>query len=76
MEEAFNRLTKVQQNNINKYMFEIAYKCVAKSGSQLWAPHPKQGQDILVQIVKETASDYPHLEKDLLRYCKLADSVK
>jgi len=67
MEEAFNRLTTVQQNNINKYMFEIAYKCVAKSGSQ---------PDILVQIVKETASDYPHLEKDLLRYCKLADSVK
>lgn len=67
MEEAFNRLTKVQQNNINKYMFEIAYKCVAKSGSQ---------QEILVQIVKETVENYPHLEKDLLRYCKLADSVK
>jgi hypothetical protein len=67
MEEAFGRLTKVQQHNINKYMFEIAYKCVAKSGSQ---------PDILVQIVKETTLNHPNLEKDLLRYCKLADSVK
>ena len=69
MEAAFDRLTQVQKDNINKHMFEFAYKCVIKSDSS-------GNIEYLKQIVREETSSSPHLEKDLLRYCKLVNSVK
>lgn len=67
MDAAFDRLTQVQKDNINKYMFEFAYRCVIKSEGNI---------EYLKQIVCEETRSSPHLEKDLLRYCKLVDSVK
>ena len=69
MEAAFDRLTQVQKDNINRHMFEVAYKCVVRS---------EGNTEYLKQIVrKETSSsNFSHLEKDLLRYCKLVLSVR
>ncbi len=69
MEAAFDRLTQVQKDNINRHMFEIAYKCVARSDGNI---------EYLKQIVSNetSVSNFPHLEKDLLRYCKLVLSVR
>ena len=66
MDAAFDRLTQVQKDNINKHMFEFAYKCVIKSEGDI---------EYLKQIVREETSSSPHLEKDLLRYCNLVNSV-
>ena len=71
MDTAFDRLTQVQKDNINKYMFEFAYKCVTKSDSEAGGK-----TEYLKQIIREETSNSPHLEKDLLRYCKLVNSVK
>jgi hypothetical protein len=67
MEAAFDRLTSVQKDNINKYMFEVAYKCVVKS---------EGNTDYLKQIVRNETRSSPHLEKDLFRYCKLVSTVE
>ena len=67
MDAAFDRLTQVQKDNINKYMFEFAYNCVIRSSGKT---------EYLKQIIHEETRDSPHLEKDLLRYCKLVNSVK
>ena len=67
MDAAFDRLTQVQKDNINKHMFEFAYKCVAKSEGDI---------EYLRQIVREETNSSPHLEKDLLRYCNLVNNVK
>jgi hypothetical protein len=67
MDAAFDRLTQVQKDNINKYMFEFAYNCVIRSSGKT---------EYLKQIIREETRNSPHLEKDLLRYCKLVNSVK
>ncbi len=67
MDEAFDRLTIVQKDNINKQMFQIAYACVVKSrGDQ---------EELRAIIRKETEKD-PQIASDLERYCKLVLSVK
>jgi len=66
MNAAFERLTEVQQKNVNKLMFITAYNCVAKS---------KGDPDTLLNIVRNETADCPHLELDLLRYCRLVQRV-
>ena len=67
MDEAFDRLTIVQKDNINKQMFQIAYACVVKSKGD--------EEELRVIIQKETERD-PHIASDLERYCRLVLSVK
>ena len=66
MEAAFERLPAIQQKNINRQMFAIAYSCVVRS---------RGDTDVLVQIVQNEARDFSHLEADLMRYCKLVRRV-
>jgi hypothetical protein len=66
MEAAFERLTAVQQKNVNKHMFAIAYNCVVRS---------KGNEDFLMQIICEETSKCSHLKPDLIRYCKLVQRV-
>jgi hypothetical protein len=61
MDNAFGRLTDIQKQNINKHMFEIAYKCVASGNTE--------------QAIHDVTRDCPHLEADLRRYCKLVEKV-
>ena len=65
MENAFDRLTPVQQLGINEAMFELAYYIVTT--------HKKE-EDIHKAIKNET-ENYQNLKADLTRYCKLAKSV-
>lgn len=67
MEAAFDRLTLIQKENINKHMFSVAYNCVVKS---------KGNCDILSYLIHQETANCPHLASDLARYCKLANSVK
>lgn len=67
MEAAFDRLTWIQKNNINKRMFVFAYNCIIKS---------KGDAEYLERIIDEETASYPHLKPDLIRYCKLVNSVK
>lgn len=67
MDAAFDRLTQIQKENINKQMFVVAYNCIAKS---------KGDPELLERIVCKEATEYPHLLQDLKRYCKLVNSVK
>jgi hypothetical protein len=66
MDEAFDRLTIVQQRNVNKHMFVVAYNCVVRS---------KGDNSALVKEVRKETADCPELEADLLRYCKLVQRV-
>ena len=66
MEAAFERLTAVQQRNINKHMFAVAYNCVVKS---------KGDPEALSSIIREEAYEEKHLEPDLIRYCRLVQKV-
>lgn len=66
MDAAFYRLTTVQQKNINRHMFMVAYDCVVKS---------KGDPEALVRIIQEKTADCQHLEPDLTRYCKLVQRV-
>ena len=66
MEAAFERLTSVQQRNINKHMFAVAYNCVVKS---------KGNPKALLSVIREETSSCEHLEPDLIRYCKLVQKV-
>lgn len=66
MQEAFERLPAIQQRFINRPLFEKAYSCVAVS---------KGNDNALIQIIREEVADCPHLEPDLLRYCKLVKRV-
>lgn len=67
MEEAFDRLTIVQKDNINKQMFQYAYACVVKS---------RGNQEELRAIIQKETEKTPQLASDLERYCKLVCSVK
>ncbi len=67
MDAAFDRLTDVQKNNVNKQMFVVAYGCIARS---------KGKPDVLELLIQQETSSCPHLRADLRRYCKLVDSVK
>ena len=67
MDAAFNRLTLIQRENVNKQMFDFAYKCVVMS---------KENPDILKAIIANETKDCPHLAADLTRYCRLVNSVK
>lgn len=66
MEAAFERLTAVQQKNINKHMFAVAYNIVVRS---------KGNPDALLSMVSEETSNCKHLEPDLTRYCRLVQRV-
>lgn len=67
MEEAFDRLSTIQKENINKNMFIIAYECVVRSN----------GNDKMLQaIIDKKTEECPHLKSDLLRYCRLVDKIK
>lgn len=66
MDEAFERLTAVQQRNVNKHMFVVAYGCVVRS---------KGDKGALVREVRKETADCPELEADLLRYCRLVQCV-
>lgn len=66
MEAAFERLTAVQQKNINKHMFAVAYNIVVRS---------KGNPDTLLSVVNEETSGCEHLQPDLMRYCKLVQKV-
>ena len=66
MEAAFERLTAVQQRNINKHMFAVAYNCVIRS---------KGDPDVLKHLISEETSGCEHLQPDLLRYCRLVQNV-
>lgn len=67
MDEAFDRLTPIQKDNVNKQMFAFAYECIAKSNGN---------SEVLQQIIDEETANFPHLKQDLVRYCKLVESVK
>lgn len=67
MDAAFDRLTWIQKNNINKHMFVVAYDCIAKSKGDI---------ECLKRIIDEETASCPHLKHDLIRYCKLVNSVK
>jgi hypothetical protein len=67
MDAAFDRLTPIQKDNVNKQMFVFAYECIAKS---------KGNPEVLQQIVDEETTNYPHLKQDLIRYCRLVESVR
>jgi hypothetical protein len=67
MDAAFDRLTPLQKDNINKQMFVFAYECIAKS---------KGNPDILQHVINEETVDHPSLRQDLIRYCKLVESVR
>jgi hypothetical protein len=67
MDEAFDRLTWVQKNHINKQMFAVAYNCVARS---------KGNAVLLERAINEETAVCKHLKNDLVRYCKLVNSVK
>ncbi len=63
MEEAFERLTAIQQRSINKRMFEVACQIVL---------------DLKInkkEAVRQHTVSCPHLAADLFRYCKLAELV-
>lgn len=64
MDAAFDRLTKIQQNNVNKQMFVFAYECVAKSRNEA-----------LERIIDQETVAQPHLRADLVRYCRLVQRV-
>ena len=67
MDAAFDRLTPIQQDNINKQMFVFAYECIAKS----------KGNSLrLQQIINKETVDHPYLRQDLIRYCKLVENVR
>jgi hypothetical protein len=66
MEAAFERLTTVQQRNVNKHMFVAAYNCIVKS---------RGDTGLLASIVREETANCPHLEADLMRYCKMVQRV-
>ena len=67
MDAAFDRLTPIQKDNINKQMFVFAYECIAKS----------KGNSLrLQQIINKETVDHPHLRQDLIRYCKLVKNVR
>lgn len=67
MDAAFDRLTEIQKDNVNKQMFVVAYGCIARS---------KGNPVILERMIDEETASCPHLKADLTRYCKLVDSVK
>ena len=67
MDVAFDRLTDVLKDNINKQMFEIAFDCVKESNGDF---------ELLKRIVNEKTKKHPDLKNDLMRYCRLADRVK
>lgn len=67
MEAAFDRLTRIQKENVNQQMFAVAYGCVARS---------RGDPEALEQAIDEETSNCPHLRADLVRYCRLVDSVK
>lgn len=66
MEAAFERLATVQQKNVNKHMFVVAYNCIVKS---------KGNTELLMSIVREETASCPHLEADLMRYCRMVQRV-
>jgi hypothetical protein len=67
MDAAFDRLTPIQKNNVNKQMFVFAYECIAKS----------KGNSLrLQQIIDKETVDHPYLRQDLIRYCKLVENVR
>lgn len=67
MDDAFERLTYIQQKNINKKLFYLAYDCVVLSRGDPY---------LLVEIIKEKTSHTPYLSSDLLRYCKLVSIIQ
>lgn len=66
MDEAYRRLPKIQQQNINKEMFVFAYDCIVQS----------KGDDSELQrlILRKTESS-PHIRSDVIRYCRLVKSA-
>ena len=66
MEEAFGRLTAIQQRSVNKRMFEAACKIVLRCGDDT---------DAYKEAIRHETASCPHLASDLFRYCKLAQSV-
>ena len=66
MEEAFDRLTQIQKENVNKQMFSAAYACVVRS---------RGDEEALKTIIRIETEDCPHLTADLTRYCRLVKSV-
>ena len=67
MDAAFDRLTDVQKENVNRQMFVVAYGCIARA---------KGNSQALERLIEEETSSCPHLRADLRRYCRLVDGVK
>lgn len=67
MDKAFDRLTQIQKYYINKHMFEQAYIIISTFNIN-------SDSDIL-QVCIDNTTNCPHLTSDLIRYCKLAQSV-
>ncbi len=68
MDAAFDRLKpRIRSDNVNRKMFEFAYECVSRA---------KGDHDALQRIIEEETEEYPHLKNDLVRYCKLVQSVR
>lgn len=67
MDAAFDRLTPIQKENINKQMFVVAFNCISKS---------KEDTVLLERIVEKETENCPHLKQDLIRYCYLVYSVR
>ncbi len=61
MDDAFYRLTFVQQISVNKAMFITAYNIIVSSNGDL--------TKAVIQYA--TDSGQTHLTADLLRYCRL-----
>ena len=67
MDEAFDRLTAIQKNNVNKQMFVLAYSCIVQS---------KGDPETLRSLILRQTENCPYLTSDLIRYCRLVESVK
>ena len=63
-DKAYDRLTAVQKHCINRDAFNTAYSLITTY----------EGHSLIDAIISKTKS-CPHLTADLIRYCRLAQSV-
>lgn len=74
MNSAFDRLSPIQKANINRDMFDRAYRLVAERGDDCSL------DDMLDALRKDFAEDeiqkHPGLLYDMRRYCRLIKSIR
>jgi hypothetical protein len=66
MDDAFDRLTYIQKMSVNRAMFAFAYNIVVQS---------RGDNSKLEDAISRETSRAEHLRADLIRYCRLVQSV-